>query len=189
MATAIAPVGAARETVRCFKLTCQLVQYRTSANSCRRCHTSLDEPEPEPEPVLVAPYVPPVANSYGKLALSVRSWRLRRGLSQRELAVKMKVPRTYISKTECGKVTPTLSSCERLAAALEVSIPDLLVFGEQRRQAQIDALLGTSSSTDCFIRKLLPIIARFTSIEMAMILAEVQNLAEQRRRRAWSIRN
>jgi transcriptional regulator with XRE-family HTH domain len=185
MASALAQVDS-RDTVRCDH--CGLVQFPASNNLCRRCHIDLDEElELEPEPVTPAPLlIPvPVPSGPGKLALSVRSWRLRRGLSQRELAVRMGTPRTYISKTECGKVTPTLSSLERLAAALGVSIPDLLAFGERRRQDEVDALIGTgSSSTDCFIRKLLPIVSRLTPLAMTCILAQVQDLSEQRRRRS-----
>jgi len=53
-----------------------------------------------------------------KLAQSIRSLRLRNGLSQRQLALRMSVPRTYVSKIENEKATPTLSSLERLARAL-----------------------------------------------------------------------
>ena len=55
------------------------------------------------------------------------------GLSQRQLALRMSVPRTYVSKIENEKATPTLSSLERLARALEVSVPDLLSGGERNR--------------------------------------------------------
>jgi len=41
-----------------------------------------------------------------------------------KLAARMSVPRTYVSKIENEKATPTLSSLERLARALEVTVPD-----------------------------------------------------------------
>ena len=92
----------------------------------------MDE-EPEPEPVTVAvPMMMPIAgNGRGhlNLATSIRSLRLRSGLSQRQLAGRMSVPRTYVSKIENEKATPTLSSLERLARALEVSVPELLSGG------------------------------------------------------------
>src|ERR1700752_1958087 len=112
MATTLAPVDS-REVVRCDR--CMLVQFRTVNNLCRRCHGSLDEDEPE----LVAPPPPPMmpAISAGRghlrLAASIRSMRLRNGLSQRQLATRMSVPRTYVSKIENEKATPTLSSLER----------------------------------------------------------------------------
>ena len=110
MATTLAPVDS-REVVRCDH--CLLVQFRTVNNNCRRCHSSLDE-EPEPEPVVMAPPVmmpmPGMGRGHLNLAASIRSLRLRSGLSQRQLAGRMSVPRTYVSKIENEKATPTLSS-------------------------------------------------------------------------------
>src|SRR3974377_219895 len=124
MATTLAPVDS-REVVRCDQ--CHLVQFKTVNNLCRRCRTSLDEDEPEPilTPCLA---VPEAASdrSEVQVAAAIRNLRQRAGLSQRQLALRMGVPRTYVSKIENEKATPTLSSLARLAAALEVSVPDLL---------------------------------------------------------------
>ncbi|PYY02053.1 MAG: transcriptional regulator, partial [Acidobacteria bacterium] len=42
-----------------------------------------------------------------QIALAIRSLRRRSGLSQRQLAGRMQVPRTYVSKIENEKATPT----------------------------------------------------------------------------------
>ncbi len=117
MATTLAPVDS-REVVRCDH--CLLVQFRTSNSICRRCHLSLDEDEAEIAAVAAVAEVPPEPmNMSGRghlnLAHSIRSLRLRGGMSQRQLALRMSVPRTYVSKIENEKATPTLSSLERLA--------------------------------------------------------------------------
>ena len=155
MATTLAPVDS-REVVRCDH--CLLVQFRTSNNNCRRCHASLDE-EPEPEPIMVAPPVmmPVPSNGRGhlNLATSIRSLRLRSGLSQRQLAGRMAVPRTYVSKIENEKATPTLSSLERLARALEVTVPELLSGGERSRQEEVSELMK-----DQFIAEILPFVSQ-----------------------------
>src|SRR5262249_8938709 len=127
MATTLAPVDS-REVIRCDR--CHLVQFQTHNHLCRRCHTSLD-PE-EPPPIEVAPPMPLPTNGNGnghpqlQIASAIRVLRQRSGLSQRQLALRMQVPRTYVSKIENEKAMPTLSSLERLARALEVQIPDLL---------------------------------------------------------------
>jgi transcriptional regulator with XRE-family HTH domain len=59
----------------------------------------------------------------------IREIRELRGLSQRGLAERMGVPRTYISKIEGGKCLPTLASLFRLANALGVSAASLLPGG------------------------------------------------------------
>jgi transcriptional regulator with XRE-family HTH domain len=179
MATTLAPVDS-REVVRCDH--CLLVQFRTTNNLCRRCRASLDEDEPEvvsaaPEPQLV----PMNGNGRGhlNLAASIRSLRLRSGLSQRQLAGRMSVPRTYVSKIENEKATPTLSSLERLARALEVTVPDLLSGGERNRQDEIRDLMK-----DQFIAELQPLVAQLDGLQMSSLLAQVRDLSLRTRRSA-----
>ena len=179
MATTLAPVDS-REVVRCDR--CLLVQFRTTNNLCRRCHGSLDEDEPEiVAAVPVTPIVPSNGNGHGhlNLAASIRSLRLRNGLSQRQLATRMAVPRTYVSKIENEKATPTLSSLERLARALEVTVPELLSGGERSRQEEVRELLQ-----DPFIAELMPFLSQLNGMQMSSILAQVRDLTVRPRRTA-----
>ena len=113
------------------------------------------------------------------LAASIRSLRLRGGLSQRQLALRMSVPRTYVSKIENEKATPTLSSLERLARALEVTVPDLLSGGERNRQEEIGELIK-----DQFIAEMLPFVSQLNGMQMSSILAQVRDLTMRPRRTA-----
>jgi transcriptional regulator with XRE-family HTH domain len=113
------------------------------------------------------------------LAASIRALRLRNGLSQRQLATRMAVPRTYVSKIENEKATPTLSSLERLARALEVTVPDLLTGGERNRQEEIRELVQ-----DQFVAEILPFIAQLNGMQMSSILAQVRDLTIRPRRTA-----
>src|ERR1039458_8409447 len=181
MATTLTPVDS-REVVRCDH--CLLVQFRTSNSLCRRCHLSLDEDEAEIAPITAAPEVLPVnvdSNGRGhlKLAHSIRSLRLRSGLSQRQLALRMSVPRTYVSKIENEKATPTLSSLERLARALEVTVPELLSGGEKNRQDEISELMK-----DQFIAEILPFVSQLNGMQMSSILTQVRDLTVHPRRTA-----
>jgi transcriptional regulator with XRE-family HTH domain len=179
MATTLAPVDS-REVVRCDH--CLLVQFRTTNSLCRRCHLSLDEEEVAlvaPDPI---PQIMPInGNGRGHLNLanSIRSLRLRSGLSQRQLAGRMSVPRTYVSKIENEKATPTLSSLERLARALEVTIPDLLTGGERNRQEEVRELMD-----DPFISDMLPFVAQLNGMQMSSILTQVRDLTVRPRRSA-----
>src|ERR1022692_481360 len=181
MATTLTPVDS-REVVRCDH--CLLVQFRTSNSLCRRCHLSLDEDEAEIAAMTAAPEVLPVnvdSNGRGhlKLAHSIRSLRLRSGLSQRQLALRMSVPRTYVSKIENEKATPTLSSLERLARALEVTVPELLSGGEKNRQDEISELMK-----DQFIAEILPFVSQLNGMQMSSILTQVRDLTVHPRRTA-----
>jgi len=149
---------------------------------CRRCHASLDEEEPE---IVVPVPMPAIAPSHGNgrghlnLAASIRALRLRNGLSQRQLATRMSVPRTYVSKIENEKATPTLSSLERLARALEVTVPDLLTGGERNRQEEIRDLVQ-----DQFVAEILPFVAQLNTMQMSSILAQLRDLTIRPRRTA-----
>jgi transcriptional regulator with XRE-family HTH domain len=82
----------------------------------------VEEPLPL-APQLVASQPAQTSTEAGlQVAGQVREIRKARHLSQRQLAGRMQVPRTYISKIENGKAIPTLGSLERLASALEVDV-------------------------------------------------------------------
>jgi transcriptional regulator with XRE-family HTH domain len=177
MATTLAPVDA-REVLRCDH--CQLVQFRTQNNLCRRCRLSLEEEEPEP--ILAEPAPAPANTScrpHLQIAQAIRSLRIRSGLSQRQLAGRMNVPRTYVSKIENEKATPTLSSLQRLANALEVSVPDLLRGDALSRQQEIEALMA-----DEFIGAIMPFIFNLDAMQRSSFLSQVRELTIRPRRSA-----
>jgi transcriptional regulator with XRE-family HTH domain len=157
-----------------------LVQFRTTTNLCRKCRTSLDAEEP---PMVLAMPEPEPSNGNGRahlqIASAIRMLRQRNGLSQRQLALRMQVPRTYVSKIENEKATPTLSSLERLARALEVTVPDLLSGGDRAREDEIRDLMR-----DDFVAQLVPFLATLDAMQKASILGQVRDLTLRPRRHA-----
>src|ERR671934_1108707 len=177
MATTLAPVDS-REVVRCDH--CHLVQFLTTNHLCRRCRASLDPEEPEAvaaEPQVTAPPANGNGHTHLQVALAIRVLRQRNGLSQRQLALRMQVPRTYVSKIENEKATPTLSSLERLARALEVTVPELLNGGERSREEELRELLN-----DEFITELLPYLSQLSAMQLNSVLAQVRDLTLHPRR-------
>lgn len=61
------------------------------------------------------------------VAWNLRRLRVRRGLSQEALAVDAGVDRSYVGRIERGVENPTVESLDRLAAALEVTVGELLL--------------------------------------------------------------
>jgi transcriptional regulator with XRE-family HTH domain len=177
MATALAPVDE-REVVRCDH--CMLVQFRTNNNLCRRCKTSLDdEPEPAPlAPVQVIPQAIPDHTRQLPVAAAIRSLRVRAGLSQRQLALRMQVPRTYVSKIENEKACPTLSSLERLAEALRVRVADLLTIG---RTLEDDI---RELHNDEFIAELIPYVHQLNAVQWTSVLNQIREMTVMPRRSA-----
>lgn len=68
----------------------------------------------------------------GSVIRTVREWR---GLSQRQLAQRMGVPRTYISKAEHGRVMPQLATLLLLADGLGIEAWRLLRRAERMKDA------------------------------------------------------
>ena len=61
-----------------------------------------------------------------KFGEKVREERLKRGLSQEELAARASVHRTYIGMIERGEKNITLLNIKKVAKALDLSIDKLL---------------------------------------------------------------
>lgn len=114
-----------------------------------------------------------------QIASAIRSLRQKSGLSQRQLALRMQVPRTYVSKIENDKATPTLSSLERLAKALEISVPALLQASCGTRQNDVAELMA-----DEFIAELLPYVSKLDAMQRSSFLAQVRDLTMNPRRTA-----
>ena len=178
MATTLASVEA-REVLRCGH--CHLVQFRTMNSMCRRCHKSLEMEEPEPvmAPATSVVREPEPEESGLQVARAVRDARRGRNLSQRQLAGRMQVPRTYISKIENGKAMPTLSSLERLATALEVDMCNLLHDARSRQSDETASVLA-----DPFLAEIAPLISKLDALQRSMFLNQVRDMAMGRRRTA-----
>jgi len=114
-----------------------------------------------------------------QVARAIRSLRQSRGLSQRQLALRMGVPRTYVSKIENEKATPTLSSLERLARALEVSVPDVLRECGQSREDDLRQLVA-----DPFIAELKEFTSQLNTMQLSSVLAQVRDMVTHPRRGA-----
>jgi len=178
MATTLVSVES-REVVRCD--FCSLVQYRTSNSLCRKCHRPLDIEEPAPLLLQLVTAQPAAASAEAGLqvAAQVREIRRARHLSQRQLASRMQVPRTYISKIENGKAIPTLGSLERLAAALEVEVSQLVRDARSRREEEVAAILG-----DPFLAEIAALLPQLDSLHRTLLYGSVRDAALGRRRTA-----
>jgi len=157
------------------------MQYRTTNSLCRRCHRPLDTEEPvHLAPQLVtSPAVPSTAEAGLQVAGQVREIRRARHLSQRQLAGRMQVPRTYISKIENGKAIPTLGSLERLASALEVDVCQLVRDSRSRRDEEVAAILA-----DPFLAEIAGLLPHLEQLHRTLIYGAVRDAAQGRRRSA-----
>lgn len=89
----------------------------------------------------------------------------------------MAVPRTYISKVENEKSTPTLSSLERIARALQLTTSELVGDFPGRSAADMELL------SDPFCASLLPYLSRLTAAQLGRVLLQVEAMTNARRSR------
>ncbi len=167
-----------REVVRCDH--CSLVQFRTASTLCRRCKKCLEVEPAKPAPAtleLVA--ASPAVSGTLQVSQAVRDLRHVRNLSQRQLAARMNVPRTYISKIENGKAMPTLASLDRLARALQVDISVLLRDSSTRHKDETAVLM-----TDPFLAEIAHFASQLDALQRSIFLNHVRELAAGRKRTA-----
>lgn len=122
------------------------------------------------------PVVNEESDAVKNLGARVREIRKERGMSQRVLACRMNVPRTYISKVEIDRVAPSLSTLWRIAAGLEVSVTYLLCDeSERRRDHEIAQILA-----DPFLSEIAQVVDKLNAVHRTLILRAVRDGADYR---------
>jgi transcriptional regulator with XRE-family HTH domain len=156
-----------------------LVQFRPRKQQCLRCHKPLEFEEPARPQLVTSQPAPSSGEASLQVAAQVRDIRRARHLSQRQLAGRMQVPRTYISKIENGKAIPTLGSLERLAVALDVDLSQLVRDSRSRREEEIASILD-----DPFLAEVAELLPHLDSLQRTLFYGAVRDAAMGRRRSA-----
>ena len=147
---AVAPAVLPREVVRCQQ--CQLIQFRTQSDLCRRCAKPLPvllkfvEPqEMEPEQSAAEPAAPPIDMSLDRAGRNrqvsiggkMKAIREERLLTQVEMAALLEIPRSYLSRIENSRLLPGPLMVARFAASLGVGIGELVGCERRRDGARL----------------------------------------------------
>jgi transcriptional regulator with XRE-family HTH domain len=170
-----------REAVRCdYCKRVQFVRFDSEGKKkqdCKCCHKPLFIEEPEPEVVTVQETIPTrdgADNEAIDIAGNIREARHEKCLTQRQLADRLGVPRTYITKIENRKAVPTLSSLNRLAGGLELQLADLLNSKAAREKAKV--------LQDPFCNELVEEgIGKLDTLQRTMFLMEIRGMRRRRR--------
>lgn len=64
---------------------------------------------------------------------NVRLYRQKKGLSQEQLALHSEINTSYLGQIERGEKNPTIKILEKIAAALEITLIDLITPFEMRK--------------------------------------------------------
>lgn len=152
-----------RITVRCPH--CDLMQFWTESSSCRRCHKAYVPKLLAPAVTVVREPQPIIAvGEQSNISRAVRFHRKRLGLSQGELAERLKAPRTWISKIESQGCLPTVTSLRRLAIALEITLHELIGV------ADMDVL------KDPFMQQIAPYVRAISADNRNILLANLKQM-------------
>jgi transcriptional regulator with XRE-family HTH domain len=176
MVTILAPQFG-REVLRCNH--CDLVQFATPKKFCRRCRQPYDcDPSYEAEQAdnsRTLEAFPRTDSVRDRIAFNVLKLRQMRGLTQKEIGLRMGVPRTYVSKIEGRKVTPTLSSLDRLARVLGTSVVGLVSAPEDREEEY-----PSEFRRDPFLLQVSRFAARLTPAQRTRVLDCARRLVDER---------
>jgi transcriptional regulator with XRE-family HTH domain len=167
-----------REVIRCPH--CNLVQFFSQRiRLCRRpsCRKSLVEeniPEQSSQQV-PSPVISPASSLQLSQLIAKNLLRIRktRHLSQNNLAEKLGVNRSYLTKCESGHILPHIAQLERIAASLQVSILELIA---NPRNPQIQEFYANP-----FTAAIMPFIHNLNTEQMMSILAKAKLLTAKGR--------
>ena len=156
------------EAVRCK--SCQLNQYPTARETCRRCGADLfDKPQPVGETPAEPP--PPPLTFAERVARELRTVRRKRGLSQRALKAITGQPRTYFSKLENLKASPSVDSLTRVLAGIGITPYQFFL--------RVEGVKNSSIWADPFLSEIAPDVTRLTNAQRGEVLRFAQRLARE----------
>jgi transcriptional regulator with XRE-family HTH domain len=70
------------------------------------------------------------------IGVRIKSLRRSKGMSQEELAEKMRISSKYLSSIERGKENPTLDTFIKLAEVLEIELSEIFNFSHEGKSAK-----------------------------------------------------
>ena len=119
-----------RKRIRCPHANCRLVQFVNTAKTCRRCKRAFEKPKPAPVAAVKVVVKPGNAGKVMDvdfwLAFAFHDERRRKELTMQQVADRMGVCRSYLTKIEHGQVAPTIKSIFSICNALEVDTAYLI---------------------------------------------------------------
>lgn len=145
--------------------SCGLNQFLPTGNRCRKCSARLTTPDLD-----VLPEFP--SQRYLFWGQLVTDLRRRRGYTQGQVAQRMRVPRTYISKLERRMRPATISAILRLAHALHIEPDELIPEPDAARARHVRRLLA-----DPFIAELAAAARGLPVESLTVVLLTARSLA------------
>lgn len=88
-----------------------------------------------------------------EIGKKIRYFRKRANMTQEKLGFESELGQKYISELENGKKMPTMRTLEKIAEALEITVPYLCAFGDE---ADVDDLAAYGDKYAMIIKEVPP---------------------------------
>ena len=88
---------------------------------------------------------------YEKIGQRIRGWRIRKKMTQEQMATLIEREPAYISRIENGRQKPSLDTLLRICCALELDISDLLLNMSNVKKNQIELLLDGCNDCEAIV--------------------------------------
>jgi len=185
-------VETVREVVRCG--ACSLVQFRTLSDNCRRCFKALPSVEPFFEEPVAAetnsagvyediddgqPVARAERNRRVGMGARLRACRIKLGLTQLEMAEKLSIPRTYLSRIENDRLLPGPLMIAKIASDLGINVSDVL--------PSLQAQLAGDRRWDGISRRIISTFTDMNESQQQEILQAVRGMVASNKRIALAI--
>ena len=87
----------------------------------------------------VEPAAPSVKAPSMKIGLTIRTYRLKRGMSQGDIEKRTGLLRCYLSRVENGHTVPSLETLQKIASAMELPLSEFFA-GEEKPVTEVQGL-------------------------------------------------
>jgi len=110
----------------------------------------------------------------------LRDLREAKGLSQTDVEDLTGLPRSYVSRTENGRGTPSIQVLERWAEALDVDLHQLFVAGDGRPEAPVPPDRIRAGAQE---RRLLGLFGQMPVEDRALLISLARDLVKRKGKR------
>ena len=122
-----------------------------------------------------------------KIGITIRGYRLQKGLSQGDIEKRTGLLRCYLSRVENGHTVPAIETLEKMARALECPLYQLFYEGEEppklpnilKRKSSDEIVWGSTGKEARYLNKLRRLLGKTEELDRKLLLYMAQKMANR----------
>jgi len=112
------------------------------------------------------------------IGVTIRSFRLQKGMSQGDIEKRTGLLRCYLSRVENGHTVPSLETLAKIAEAMEISLADFFPGTETPRDRDTQKMLGELSEDEIrFLSEIKKYSTTLSDGDKRLVLAMIRKMA------------